>query len=102
MKVCFAIIVSFVLVSCGGDQGSSGESSVDEATSDAVVEYKKKVSAKLSESMVNSFVRDFGITEDQARCLLSTITTSEMMRAETDPDVQARVRACDVDPAVLK
>lgn len=98
MKPWFAVFLSAFLLSCGGNHESSGEPAAD----DAVARYQKKVSAKVSDSMVNSFVREWGITKDQAQCVVSSIETVELMRADSDPDVQARLRKCGVDPAVVK
>ncbi|MBT8443948.1 MAG: hypothetical protein HKN81_01330 [Gammaproteobacteria bacterium] len=106
MRICFVIVAAFVLVACGGEQSSSGESADASAMDDAAAEYQKKVSAKVSakvsDSMVKAFMSDFGITEDQARCLVNDIGASNLMRAETDEDVQAQIRACGVDPAVVR
>ena len=52
--------------------------------------------------MVNSFVREFGITEEQARCLADDVGVADLGRAETDPEVQARIRACGADPEVAR
>ena len=102
MRICFAIFAAFFLVACGGEPSSSGESTDAGAMDDAAAEYQKKVSATVSESMVNSFEREFGITEDQARCLVTDVGTANLMRAETDADVQAKIQACGVDPAVVR
>jgi hypothetical protein len=100
------LLFFFLLAACGGDQSSPGESAdvgaMDDAAMDAAVEYQKKVSAKVGDSMVKSFVRDFGITEEQARCLLEEIGLTDLMRAETDPEVQDQIRECDVDPEVVR
>lgn len=102
MKTYFTIFLSLMLVSCGSDQNSSGDSADAAMSSEDVAEYQEKVSAKVSESMVNSYVREWGISEDQARCVVTNIKTSELMRADSDPDVQARLKECGVDPAVVK
>ena len=102
MKIYFAIFISLILASCGGDQGSTDQSAAGDTLDDAAAEYQEKVSAKVSDSMVNSFVREWGVSEDEARCVVSNIKTSELMRVETDPDVQARLKDCGVDPAVVK
>lgn len=102
MKILSAILIPFVLLSCGGDQGSSGDAETVDMSSEMVTDYQEKVSAKVSDSMVNSFVRDWGISEDEAKCLLDDIGMADLMRAESDPEVQARVRECGVDPAVIK
>ena len=98
MKSSIAAFLSIFLVSCGGNQDSLEEPVADEAAA----RYQTKVSDKVSDSMVNSFVREWGVTEDQARCVVSSIKTVELMRADTDPDVQAQLRKCGVDPAVVK
>ncbi|MFW2404336.1 MAG: hypothetical protein ACN4GT_06175 [Gammaproteobacteria bacterium] len=102
MRICFAIFTSFVLVACGGEQVSQGESADVGAMDDAAVEYQKKVSARVSDSMVKAFMSDLDITEEQARCLVRDVGASNLMRVETDADAQAQVRACGVDPALLK
>jgi len=103
MKVVFALFVSFMLVSCGGDQGSPGDTAgLSRSDAEIAAEYQKKVQAKVSESMVNSFQREWGVTEDEARCVIENIDTVDLMQVETDPEVQAKLKACGVDPAVVK
>jgi len=103
MKAVFALCVSFVLVSCGGDQGSSVDTAgLSRSDDEIAAEYQNKVRAKMSESLVNSFQREWGVTEDEARCVIENIDTVDLMQAETDPEVQAQLRACGVDPAVVK
>lgn len=106
MRICCAIAVSVLLAACGGEQSSSGESADADAMDEAAAEYQKKVNAKVSarvsDSMVKAFMSDFGITENQAKCLVNDIGASNLMQAETDPEVQAQIRACGVDPAVVR
>jgi hypothetical protein len=102
MKYWFAICISLSLASCGGDQGSSGEAPAADVSDEDVAAYQEKVSRKVSDSVVNSFVREYGISEEEARCLVDDIGVADLGRAETDPEVQARIRACGVDPAVVR
>ncbi|MDH3512758.1 MAG: hypothetical protein OER85_18095 [Gammaproteobacteria bacterium] len=95
MKLAPALILAFLLSSCGGDDSS-------EATDQAVADYQKKVSKTVSSSVVNSLVREWdGVTEDQVRCLLEDLGVMELEKANDDPEVNAVFAKCGVDPAVV-
>lgn len=110
MKIYLVILMSFMLFACGNNSDNQNNAAADSAVADkmadenakAAAEYQKKVSSKVADSMANSFVRDWGISEKQARCVVDNINTGDLMRAESDPDVQAQLNECGVDPAVVK
>ena len=96
MKVIAAILVAFTLTACGDDKASS----VEPADNKAADTYKAKVDKEVSDSVVNSLVREWGISEKQAKCLLGDLRASQLGRAGSDPAVQAVFEKCGVDPSV--
>jgi len=95
MKVIAAILITFTLSACGDDKGPSVDSS-DNTGADS---YKAKVDKQVSDSVVNSLVREWGISKKQAQCLLADLRASQLGRAGSDPAVQAVFEKCGVDPA---
>ena len=96
MKVIAAILITFTLTACGDDKGAS----VDSTDNSGAAAYKAKVDKKVSDSVVNSLVREWGISKKQAQCLLADLRASQLGRAGTDPAVQAVFDKCGVDPSV--
>lgn len=101
------LCLSFALVACGGDKSSAdSQSSVAPeipATSDEQAErYKSKVSNQINESYINTMVRNWGISRDQAECLLREHKMREILSGVAkDPAIRAVVEDCGVDPAVV-
>ena len=101
------------LSACGGDQSPAAAKvsehkatptaqaePVDSADNKGETAYKAKVDKEVNESVVNSLVREWGISEKQARCLLGDLRASQLGRAGSDPAVQAVFEKCRVDPSV--
>jgi len=111
MALIFCMMI--VLTACGGDTENSGESPPQSADDDAamtdeeIARYQEKVSRKVSRkvggAMVNALVEDWGISRDQAECLLRDPGIIERAQiSDGDPKVQAVFNDCGVDPAVVK
>jgi len=96
MKIFAAVFFALILTACGGDETPSAKPAPDEAAA----AYKAKVNKKVSDSVVNSLVREWGISETQAACLLADLRASQLGRANSDPAVQAVFESCGVDPSV--
>jgi hypothetical protein len=99
-----------VLTACSGDSGESApRSAADDAgmTEEEVARYQEKVSRTVSRkvggAMVNAMVEDWGISRDQAECLLRDPRVTELERLFAgDPEMQVVFNDCGVDPAVVK
>jgi hypothetical protein len=99
-----------VLNACGGDgEGGASQSATDDAgmTDEEIAAYQEKVSRKVSQkvggAMVNALVEEWGISRDQAECLLSDTGATELAQVNVgDPKVLAVFNDCGVDPAVVK
>jgi len=109
ITLCRIALVFFLLVvmtACGGDSGGNAPQSTadtDMTTDEVVARYQEKVSAKVGASMVNMMVNDWGISRDQAECLLRDHGITELARiAEGDEEIRAVFDGCGVDPAVAK
>ena len=96
MKVIAIFLLTFTLAACGDNNDPAAESSTD----NGAAEYKAKVDKQVSESVVNSLVREWGISDEQVRCLLGDLRPSQLERAGSDPAVRAVFDKCGVDPAV--
>lgn len=110
----FGLVTCLVLAltACGGkdssatstsapasaENGASAEVSNDEEFAD---EYKNDVKAQMRRSMNRSMVREWGISEEQANCLLDNLSTAQLKTAKSDLEVQALIEKCGVDPAVV-
>lgn len=112
-RMGLVLLTVLVLTACGGDTGNSGgnapQSVADDAamTDEEIARYQEKVSRKVSEkvggAMVNALVEDWGISSDQAKCLLRDPGIIERAQISADdPEVQAVFNDCGVDPAVVK
>ena len=98
MKFAPALIFALILSACGG--GDSPDAS--EASDQAIADYQEKVSKKVSDSVVNSLVREWdGVSEEQVRCLLQDLGVMELEKANDDPEVKAVFEKCGIDPAVV-
>lgn len=69
--------------------------------SGVAIEYQKKVKKKVSNSVTNSLVREWGVPEDKVRCITEQLKFSEIQQANSDPSARAVFEECDVDPAVV-
>lgn len=98
----FVAFLLLVLGACGeaADQPVSTDAAL--STEDELVDdYRAKMGRKLSDSIVNSLVREWeGVTEAQVRCLLDDLEVMQLEDAESDPAVAEVFRACGVDPSV--
>jgi hypothetical protein len=102
-----------VLTACGGENGAAKETSAPASTETEVAapaskdtnaeeDYKNEVRAQMRRSKKRSMVGSYGISEEQADCLLDNLSTAQLMTAQSDPEVQAVIEKCGVDPAVVK
>jgi len=96
MHVFAMFLLTFALTAWGGEN----DPSVEPGAGNEGAAYKAKVDKQVSESVVNSLVREWGVSEEQARCLLGDLRASQLGRAASDPAVQEVFRRCDVDPTV--
>ena len=96
MHLLAIILLMFALTALGGEN----DPSVEPTAGNGGAAYKAKVGKQVSESVVNSLVREWGVSEEQARCLLGDLRASQLGRAASDPAVQEVFRRCDVDPTV--
>jgi hypothetical protein len=72
-RIALLFCLMVVLTACGGDNGANAPQSTagtDMLTDDEIARYEKKVSGKVGASMANMMVKDWGISRDQAECLL--------------------------------
>lgn len=111
-----AVSMMLALTACGEETGTAPETSVPAASVNKDAEtptqpalsderqqaYKDKVRAQMKKSLKNGLVRDYGITEEQADCLVENLSTSQLKTAQSDLEVQAIIEACGVDPSLIK
>lgn len=97
MHVLAILLLTFALTAWAGENDRSIETTASNGGAGA---YKAKVGKQVSESVVNSLVREWGVSEEQARCLLGDLRASQLGRAASDPAVQEVFRRCDVDPTM--
>ena len=97
MHILAVCLFMFTLTAWGGEN----DLSVEPAADNGATAYKAKVDKQVSESVVNSMVREWGISEEQARCLLGDLRASQLGLAASDPTVEEVFRKCDVDPAAV-
>lgn len=98
MKYLPFLILALFLSSCGGEDSPVALDDTDQAAAD----YRKKVSKTVSNSVVNSLVREWEeVSEKQVRCLLDDLGVMQLEKANEDPEVKAVFEACGVDPAVV-
>jgi len=109
MRVFAVIMVAFILTACGDDKASTGDVADDKTTSDdfadskVAADYKKKVNKKMSAVVLKSVVKEMGISEEQAQCLLGDLKLTQLglkgsdPAARADPAVQAVFDKCGVD-----
>jgi len=73
------------------------------ATSEQTGAYRAKVSNQVNDSYLNTMVRNWNISREQAECLLGDHKMTEILRgAEKDPAIRSVIEGCGVDPAVVK
>ena len=109
-KLCgFTAVICLIsaLSACGNDggNGSAPPAGADaQALSDEeIARYQKKVARKVGNVMVNAMVEDWGISREQAKCLLADDRFVELERlGEGDPTILALFDDCGVDPSVVK
>lgn len=98
MRPVPALVLALFLSSCGGADVPDAPETSDQAIAD----YKEKVRKTVSNSVVNSLVREWdGVTEDQVRCLLDDVGVMRLQNVGEDPEVRAAFEKCGVDPAVV-
>lgn len=81
----------------GPEQATTEDSGLDRAAA----EYQAKVRKKTSDSVVNSLVREWSVSEEQVRCVMAQLKFSQVQQANTDPAVKAVFNECGVDPSVV-
>jgi hypothetical protein len=81
----------------GPEQATTEDSSLDRVAT----EYQAKVRKKTSDTVVNSLVREWGVSEEKVRCVLGQLKFSQVQQANTDPAAQAVFNECGVDPSVV-
>jgi len=47
-------------------------------------------------------MRDYGISEEQANCLVENLSVGQLKTAQSDLEAQAKIEKCGVDPSVIK
>ena len=73
------------------------------ATSEQTEAYRAKVSNQVNDSYLNTMVRNWNISREQAECLLGDHKMTEILKgAEKDPAIRSVIEGCGVDPAVVK
>ena len=97
---------------CGGDKAPTEEqitttnttsNNSGAATSEQTEAYRANVSNQLNDSYLNSMVRNWNISREQAECLLGDHKMTEILRgAEKDPAIRSVIEDCGVDPSVVK
>lgn len=109
MKFIPLMLIAAFLCSCGGqdEPAAAAVAEPEQAASetagldDAAAEYQAKVQTKTRNSVVNSLVREWGVPEENVRCVLDQLKISQIQKANTDPAAQAVFKECGVDPAVV-
>lgn len=72
-------------------------------TSEQTEAYRAKVSNQVNDSYLNTMVRNWNITREQAECLLGDHKMTEILKgAEKDPAIRSVIVGCGVDPSVVK
>ena len=95
------VFFTMFLAACGGDSGGDMQQpAADDSglTDEEIARYQEKVSRKVSSkfggALVNAMVEDWGISRDQAECLLSRpphqLNVARISAG--DPDVLAVIR----------
>jgi hypothetical protein len=122
MRVITAILIAFILTACGDDKASTSDladdnasssgladdkaSSDDFADSKVAADYKKKVDKKVGSVVLKSVVKELGVSEEQAKCLLGNLKLTQLglkgsdPAARADPAVQAVFDECGVNSPV--
>jgi len=106
------LFMAFGQTACGGDKAPTEEqitttnttsNNSEAATSEQTEAYRAKVSNQLNDSYLNSMVRNWKISREQAECLLGDHKMTEILRgAEKDPAIRSVIEGCGVDPSVVK
>jgi len=102
-----------VLTACGWENGASTETAAppEAAKNDPeqapenderAEEYKKDVKAQMRRSLRNGLMRDYGISEEQANCLVENLSVGQLKTAQSDLEAQAEIEKCGVNPAIIK
>jgi hypothetical protein len=108
-----AISLMLVLTACdGSNDASTGTAAPPEAAKndpehtpkndESAEEYKKEVKAQMRRSLRNGLIRDYGISEEQANCLVENLSVGQLKTAQSDLEAQAEIETCGVDPAIIK
>ena len=108
MRIIPLVLMAVLLTACGGQEkplagaATDTEKPASEAngTDGAAAAYKEKVREKMSNSVVNSLVREWGVPEADVRCVLAQLKLSQIEQVQSDPAVRAVFEECGVDPAV--
>lgn len=109
MRIIPVILFLAFLTACGdqSEPPSSGNTDPERAAAEdsdfdkAAADYQDKVRKKTSDSVVNSLVREWGVSEEKVRCVLGQLKFSQIQQANTDPAAQAVFNECGVDPSVV-
>jgi PBP1b-binding outer membrane lipoprotein LpoB len=111
MRYLSALAATILLAGCGSqdadpapeaavEQAASAEEPAlpdDEGLTDYEKAYKEKVRNKMRSSVVNSLMRENGVSKSEAECLagLGFMTLSA---DKSDADARSKVEGCGVDP----
>jgi len=109
MKIIPVILLLAFLTACvdqneppaGANADSEQPTAIESGLDTAAAEYQAKVRKKTSDSVVNSLVREWGVSEEKVRCVLGQLRLSQIQQANTDPAAQAVFNECGVDPSVV-
>ena len=98
MKYTLVLLLAVFLAACGGDTKSVEDPALD----DAAAEYKEKVNKRVKSAVVSGLAKEWNVDEDKVECVLESVKLSEMQEVDTNEEVQAVLKDCGVDPAVVK
>jgi len=112
LHVCTLILfMTLGLTACGDEASTEEQTTTTNTTSNnsgadtsqQTEAYRAKVSSQVNDSYLNTMVRNWNISREQAECLLGEHKMTEILRgAEKDPAIRSVIEGCGVDPAVVK
>ena len=110
MRIALVLVVTVFLIACGEDNQTATateqspvktELPAKNPTNDEIAaEYEKKVHKKVSNSVVNSLAREWGVPNEKITCLLNDLRITQLQDPTSGPAVLEVFKKCGVDPAV--
>ncbi len=103
MKPLIALSLAFAIAACGGEPPSAQESDAmagqeTAAAGEAAAAVDPAEEAKRQEAYFATVKANFQLSEEQTQCLVDALSWEQMTQQSGDPEVQATITECGVDP----